>query len=523
MKKKLKKVAIVLGIVTLAALTLFILWTSWENWSGAREWEKIRTRLVENDVKLDAASLIPSMPPKHDNFCAAPIVASLLEYDRPGAGTNFSESVYDEPIVYRNPTERQRLLALKIPDLESGNGYPNWSSATFADLQSIRQALPGNNGRKPSILEWMKQFQPELDDLDAAAKRPEATMPFSISDNFLANISMPVPPLQEFQQLTRFQMIRACAALEAGDNAQAIAALEGIFQIQKACSSHPTLIGFLVGQFSLNSCVSVVWQGMALNQWSTDDLLWIQTRLQKVDLLSDLERALNFEMVTLQIGATDFLKNISIGESIEVAGVINPLGSSSSDNSSAMGLLALAVPSGIWDHNKAFGCRVIFEQGILPVRERRFPDEQAFIEEFKDRSRRNFLAAIALPATSQLIEKAYHGAVSIDLAIVACAVERHYLKTGNYCEALENLLPAYLEKIPLDLVKASTPLHYGKGLHGDRYRIYSVGQNGADDGGTVTFGNHSANGRKRDLELGDWAWGYSFEEAPSKPEKAPAG
>ena len=79
-------------------------------------------------------------------------------------------------------------------------------------------------------------------------------------------------------------------------------------------------------------------------------------------------------------------------------------------------------------------------------------------------------------------------------------------------------MPTYLDKIPADFVESKSPLRYGKGLHGDRYRIYSIGQNLVDDGGEVIFLNKPKRSPKLDLASGDWAWGYTFEKPNADAE-----
>ena len=177
---------------------------------------------------------------------------------------------------------------------------------------------------------------------------------------------------------------------------------------------------------------------------------------------------------------------------------------------SPAGSLALAIPDGVWDHNKAFGCRVALEHAILPLRERRFPDAKAFAHALNHRGPRNFLAAIVLPATSNIIERAFHTTVACDLGRVACAVEVFRLSEGRYPETLDELLPAQLDTVPGDLLAPDRKLSYAPGLQGHRYRVYSVGQNGTDEGGEVVF-EEGSKVRRGDFAQGDWAWGYRFE------------
>ena len=518
MKKKLKKFAIISGILFLAALTLFVLWATWENWSGAREWGKTRAMLIANDVVLDLAEILPPTPADEDNFCTTPLIASLFDFDATVNNSIAAVEADDTSPVYQQPEIRQRLLAMTIAELSQKDFAPDWNTSRHAKLSGIHEKLASADEDTLSIPDWLMQFNSEIQELDDAANRPEAHIPSEVSDDFIANLSMPLPYFQDLQKLVDFQLIRACNALEVGDTAEALLALETLFKVDQACLSHQTLIGLLVGMASLDDGLSIAWQGMANQQWSADQLRAIQTLLSNVDLLGPLERSLNVEMVAMQIDGAEYLKTISLSDSLELAHVIASLDSGRTAEPSPLGLVSLVVPSGIWDHNKSFGCRVLYEQGILPVRERRFPDAGAFTELMKNRSHRTFLASITIPAISTVINRAYHGAVAVDLATVACALELYHLEIGDYPSSLDRLIPKYLTKIPTDLAQPGSPLRYGKGLQGDRYRIYSLGENLTDEGGKVTFRKRSSGSPRRDLSQGDWAWGYTFEKPSLEAE-----
>lgn len=66
-------------------------------------------------------------------------------------------------------------------------------------------------------------------------------------------------------------------------------------------------------------------------------------------------------------------------------------------------------------------------------------------------------------------------------AVVSLAVERFRLKTGRTPGSLSELMPAHLDAIPLDPF-GSEPLRYVADTAG--YSVYSVGENGKDDGAT---------------------------------------
>lgn len=91
--------------------------------------------------------------------------------------------------------------------------------------------------------------------------------------------------------------------------------------------------------------------------------------------------------------------------------------------------------------------------------------------------------------------------------LLACelAIHLYSLEQGRPPEKLEELVPEYLPAVPLDPFTDS-PLIYRRG--GDGYLLYSVGPDGADDGGAPPQPNHML----RDFESGDYRSAWVFQE-----------
>ncbi len=86
--------------------------------------------------------------------------------------------------------------------------------------------------------------------------------------------------------------------------------------------------------------------------------------------------------------------------------------------------------------------------------------------------------------------------------------KRAAITPHDYPSDLAALTPAYLAKLPADVIDG-TPLHYQRTADG-RYKLYSIGWNGRDDGGQLAWTDR---GRHLDDKAGDWVWQYQ----PSQP------
>jgi hypothetical protein len=473
-KNRLKKVIIICGLLLGSLIAAYAIWGACENHTGTLEWEKTKAMLEAESVTLDFSTLLPEMPPEDFNFARTPLIAAL---------TDFTQRLNSDLLVYDNPELREKFLEMKLPAFDNESPLPLWTVAKKANLSIA-----------PDISELLEKYKAELAEIDNAALRPEAVLTFDTSRNAFEQLASKNPFLTEMIEFQKFQFLRACKALEAGNIEEAKSALKVCFQLSRTSFSHPTLIGSLIGVTEHSLAVSIIWQGMATNSWKEEDLAWIQNELANQDFLDAFERAFVFEMIQV-VSFCDLIKAKSSG---------------SPSSHPPVAKIAPLLPSGIWDHNKSFAARMMLEHSILPIRQRVSSDSTALMQELKKKSVRTFLASITLPVASKIIDKAYHGTVATELAIVACAIERYHLKNGNYPDSLDTLVPEFIEKVPADLMNPENPLQYIKGNSEDRYRIYSIGKNQTDEGGKVALKNGKT--AVDNPKEGDWVWGYKLAE-----------
>jgi hypothetical protein len=71
-----------------------------------------------------------------------------------------------------------------------------------------------------------------------------------------------------------------------------------------------------------------------------------------------------------------------------------------------------------------------------------------------------------------------------NMAVAATAIRRYTLRHGGLPQSLEDLTPAFLPAIPIDLMNGE-PLRYRPQPDG-LFLLYSVGIDGVDDGGDPT-------------------------------------
>ncbi len=503
-KSKIRKFLCGILFTFVILITITVLLTVFENWSGARRWKEVHEMLVREGVELDPKKLSPETPAPSENFAATPLISALSDFHK--------DHDANDSITYADQDSVDRFRKLRLPEeLDHHNILPDYATSGQANLNGVAEQIqksgfqlsPDDSTPAQIIRSWMTQFETELAALDEAANRPEAVLDFEIAEDFLGQISMSVPFTNDFLKHQRFQAIRVCAALENGDETEALAALRTMFQISRTAGSSPILINLLVGISCHNTALSVIWQGIKTESWSSESLNEIDHLItgKSENMLSNLEKAINLEMVMMQIGGSDYLKNeASKNDGFATGEDVN--------NLFPGGLLTFRfIPDGIFDHNKAFGCELMFKHFLKPIRDRNFfsPD-QGLEESFEKRSPRNFLASITIPAIEGVLMQCFQCGTMTELARAAIAVEQTKLQTGKFPGSYPEIAYRFSSAPPGEIISGlgGGDLHYKQ--VGKSYLVYSPGYNQVDDGGTIVL---KPNSKNSDPRKGDWVWKYN--------------
>jgi len=101
--------------------------------------------------------------------------------------------------------------------------------------------------------------------------------------------------------------------------------------------------------------------------------------------------------------------------------------------------------------------------------------------------------------------------IHVDLAITACALERHRLKHGSFPERLDQLVPEFMKEVLKDRVDGK-PLRYSRRQDGS-FTLYSIGANEEDEAGKLPdllpqIGKQGFSG--------EWVWTYEPERLPEE-------
>lgn len=474
-------------VVTLAGL--------FENWRGQRAWNQFRAEWEAKGERFDLASSIPQPVPYEENFATTPLLAPLLDYYRaPG-----------QPVRWNNPKGNERARALGSPFSNDRKRkmppFGQWQAATFTDLEQWQIYFDGHTNFPFStavgdpardVLTALQKFDAELEELVAASARPHSVFAIRYQENFNALL----PHLTVIKGIAQIARLRASARLVAGEQAGALQDVKLALRLADALKREPTLISHLVRIAIIQIVVQPVWEGTCRHDWTEEQLADLQAALANVKVLEDFgpairgERAMgNAAVEQLRTGKLS-LSNITDG-----------------DSGGFPTFAGRFIPSG-WFYQNQVTLNRLYQERCLPLvdagQHRAFPEKMAAADEapeLKHSGIYNIFARLLFPAVAKAASKFAYGQTTVDLAIVACALERHRLANGRYPDSLDPLVPKFIARVPVDIITGEL-LKYRQEAD-DTFVLYSVGWNLVDDGGET---HARKEGSAPDPAKGDWVW-----------------
>jgi hypothetical protein len=484
------------ALVTLAALVF-----AEENWRGARGWQNYRRDMVAKGERFDAARLIPPKVPDDENFAMTPLFAPIFTLP-PGdprqplrSATN---SHGDGQFGSANDATNIDLERLFIRPYGSPSHPPGWNFGMATDLTVWATAMQGTNTAAPTaiitdpvqaasiIVDKMKPSEPMLTELQSATARRYCRFNINYEEwNKPDGYSAIIAHFTLSKWLLRFLNLHAEAEMVLGRTDRALADINVMFRVDDGLRDEPLLISQLVRLACVAGMLEPVSEGLAEQRWSEDQLRVLQERLQKTDLIASTVRAL--------YGERDLCYNQSFDQ-----GYMMPRG---------------------WNRLEQINVNRAFQEAVVPridlaAREIK-PSVNHSIDltwqqrhaelGFTSMLHHNIMAKMMVPVFFALPQKLAFAQSEVDMAMLACALERYRLAQGQYPDDLNALIPRFVTVLPHDIITGQ-PLKYRRTDNG-RFILYSVGWNEKDDGGVVAA--NKAKPPRQDPLQGDWVWHYA--------------
>jgi hypothetical protein len=385
-------------------------------------------------------------------------------------------------------------LRVKSAKIDFGRLTQVLSPAPGRMVASWRQDEP-LAGNEKSVTTWVQVIGElagmtnELQIIRTAALRPCGQLlgnPSAYITNFNTGGRTPFVQLRTAAQLLYAECL---ASLHQGNAPKARESLLALIKLSHFGRDDPTLVSAMIRVAIANLALQGTWQALQVESWSPRDLVQLQAAWDEVDLLEALEfgysgeRAATLAIFDLcrQRGVGSFLSmvgspaNPSLGDRLK--GQLYPLLWRADDDE----LLALKHYAEMIEaiRSARHFTPWLTVRGFVAARQSATLSELGWGGWF-GRSRYT-VSHLAIPNTSRAVETTIRAETQRLLAIAAIAVRRHMLASGKAPKTLAELCPDYL---PVDTRDPMSGKPFGYQPQGEtHWRLYSVGENGVDDGG----------------------------------------
>ena len=487
-----------------------------EDWRGKRAWENYKREAEARGERFDLASVVPPPVPDDQNFFSAPIVTSALKWHG-NQHTDASEG-HDTNVVNRMNFNIYRGDSENWP---TGGG--NWQKGRLTDLKQwqryfrdFAETPEGKTNGFPvasqpqtpaaDILLALSVFNPAIEELRQACQRPYARMPLDYESGF-DGVGELLPYLADVKRCGQLFQLRILAELDDRQSEQALDDVKLVLHVTDSIRDQPYLISHLVRVAMTAITLQPVYEGLAQQRWSDVQLTGLEQALAKLDFLADFQFAMKGE----KIFAIETFERQRITREYKTV----------DDRSGTNKIItvSLRLMPGAYFYQNELTFAQMHQQYILPLVDQTnrivapaaLRQSLAAVQaQLKHYSPYKVQALMLFPAVANGVKKFAMIQSQVDLARVACALERYRLAHGDYPETLDALAPLFIGKLPHDIIggqpspgsgSASQPLHYRRTDNG-KFLLYSVGWNEKDDGGQVAFAKNGS----VDREQGDWVW-----------------
>jgi len=327
--------------------------------------------------------------------------------------------------------------------------------------------------------------------------------------------TMPLPHLSREKALTHWLRAASLSALQQNNSEASLTNLQALAALAHAATNEPMMISQLVRAAIHQIAVSAVWEALQADGWNDQELRVLQGALEPSDFVSSMSRALEMEramgLALIDRASEDF--NVAVG--LMDTDAITFGSSSGSDEMEELakklrGVLLNFIYLPIWkvawkDHDKLALSQRWQESIDLARRQIRQPNWKLHAgsaigvssapEDFPfpkpSLRQKSLLNRIRCPFSSRFtdtdiraLNRSLDSEATRELAVTAIALKRFQIAGGSHPAALDELVPKFLAKTPIDPFDGQ-PLRYRRNADGT-FLLYSVGSDGQDNGGEAT-------------------------------------
>ena len=466
---KTSRISLALAVVLLAALALWLAGSCWQSRNSVREY---RAQLHAQGEKLTLAGLMSS---RDTNSHSSPTlltnaVSGLGGLRLQPGGLTLRKFVGPGQARCAWMEDGPNWTAhMARPDLRTWEAFAAEAKGADDALQQLRDLLKDpalDAGPPTNLLGLLRTSRVNFVALRIAAQ-------------WLAAISV--------------------SDLHEGRVEEALQNLESEAALARLYRDEYSLVAQMIRIAIANLGLSATWEALQAPGWTEPQLARLQRAWEPVDLLEALEKGY---LGTRAVGA-DLRDGLRGPQSRQVWAAVLPAGSGSGSARAPFeralrdGVLLPAYKLTSMDRDELFYLQTMqhyIEAARLLKAHRSWKETKPKLDGIAAQANRTLsspasrvrylISAMAIPNYAKADQTAVHAETERQMTIAAIALERYRLAHGQWPERLENLVPEFLSVLPYDPMSGQ-PLHYRLKPQ-DGFVLYSVGDDGSDDGGDPT-------------------------------------
>lgn len=433
---KLKSIVLTLALLG-TAITLFY---AFENWRGAKAWQEWEQEADRKGIKWKLKDFIPPQIPDDENIAATPVFRRFM-----------------------NPSDSQ-LVALK----EASSA----AKKEFLVFPDIRKGKATQLSDPAKVLAIYAPYQGLFDEVNQALQRPHIRWDLKYEEGFFLR-------MDHFGQILGYNYAQtnlALAYLKLNQNGEARKVVLSMDKLAITAQSDQYLIGALVSAAAQKRKYLVLWEGLQSGAWSETDL--------KIFIMPPPRNSIHDFQKAMRQERSSFL-NFLLKPQKTILTFL--------DDSNRFQVLSLFRPQGWVQWDQLSYAKTMSDFGIDDplLSGAKLLNNNAFVSVEVSRRKISLLdhvitpySLLSLPALNGCGDKFIDLEVRSVQCRTACALELYRRAHRTLPQQLSDLVPTYLETIPLDIVDEQ-PLRYVR-LNDQDYLLYSIGLNQKDEGGLVT-------------------------------------
>lgn len=501
-------------LYTLGILVAFVLcFYAFENWRGNRAWNQYLKETKDSDLWIGS----PFEPiPELENFAMHPLIRPLTMFDKQPYGPlrwldgkgykqisktmvcSAADYVIVRPLigdfVQAQPTSMKGLQVYYRGETNFPNGIiekkyldgycaKQRSRSEYHEHQHKYPKTDHPQSSEQDVLLALSMHEEVLAEMSIALKRTRSD--FAQEANSKGRFPIVHHPV--LHSIAEVYQVRAIARLHAGQIEPALQDIHNAYRLAALVGQEPILRALGVRIAMTRAAHQAVWEGLRMRAFSDAQLELLQVHLKTAEITTQLNSALQSQILIL------------IPRTLNGDRKPHPW-------------LTYGLPHG-WAQKAALNMATYFENIAEAAQENAALNDARLTRQPNDVTKEfDRLVLGRSTRDSQQVEvvgwekvwpRFWRANVHMDLALVACALERYRLKHGSFPQRLDRLVPEHLNLVTKDRVDGAQ-IRYVLSAGGS-FALYSTGANGRDESGRLPAPKE---GPEHKGFTGDWVWTY---------------